>query len=161
MKCSGNTPDVTLAYDNMCNLDKLKASRSPLPFHAPLDKMWINVKKIIDVFHFSNHISPLCRRQYSPVAVKEAHPEWNTQAGEQTFAWLSRFKHILSAQCQNSIISSLFIVWFLDAMLTLVSATSMAENLYYLSLTDVFICTSLFALQFNNSFVCTSFTVYT
>jgi len=90
---NGRTPDVKLAYDNMCNLDRLKASCSPVPLQSPLDQLWINVNKVIDVFHFSNHIRPLCRQKYSPEAVKRAHPNWNTQAGEQTFVWLSRFKH--------------------------------------------------------------------
>lgn len=84
---------VTLAYDNMCNLDKLKASRLPLPLDPPYDRIWTNVKKIIDVFHFGNHVSPQCKEKYSPEEVKKAHPTWNTQAGEQTFTWLSRFKY--------------------------------------------------------------------
>ena len=85
---------MTLLYDNMCNLNKLKASRSPLPFNSPLDKMWINVDKIIDVFHFSNHISPLCRQQYSPEAVKKVHPDWNTQAGKHTICSMPKFHHL-------------------------------------------------------------------
>lgn len=86
---------ITLAYDNMCNLDKLKASRAELPFESPYSKMWMNVKKIIDVFHFKNHISPTCKERYSPDEVKRQHPKWNTEAGEQTFVWLSRYKHIV------------------------------------------------------------------
>ena len=86
---------VTLAYDNMCNLDKLKASKQLLPFEPPINKVWHDVKKIIDVFHFANHVSPACKEKYSPDKVKKAHPHWNTQAGEQTFTWLSRFKHIV------------------------------------------------------------------
>jgi len=81
---SGRTHDLTLAYDNMCNLDKLKASCSPLPHQSPLEQLWMNVNKIIDVFHFSNHINPLCRQKYSSEAVKKVHPNWNTQAGEHT-----------------------------------------------------------------------------
>ena len=86
-------PDVTLAYDNMCNLDKLKASKELLPFDPPYDSVWSEVTKIIDVFHFSNHVSPHCKEKYSPKEIKQAHPIWNTQAGEQTLTWLSRFKH--------------------------------------------------------------------
>ena len=88
-------PPITLAYDNMCNLDKLKASKSLLPFDPPYDKMWLNVNKIIDVFHFKNHVSPVCKERYCPDDVKRKNPKWNTQAGEQTFTWLSRFKHIV------------------------------------------------------------------
>ena len=92
-KSTGTIPDVTLAYDNMCNLDKLKASKELLPFDPPYDSVWSEVTKIIDVFHFSNLVSPHCKEKYSPKEIKQAHPTWNTQAGEQTFTWLSRFKH--------------------------------------------------------------------
>ena len=34
---------------------------------------------------------------YSPAKVKEKNPDFNTQAGEQTFVWVGRFKHILCA----------------------------------------------------------------
>ena len=49
----------------------------------------MNAKKIIDVFHFKNHVSPTSRQKYSPEKVKEANPTWNT---EQTF---TRFKQIV------------------------------------------------------------------
>ena len=48
---------VVVAYDNMCNLAKLKIARNPLPFPPPLDKVWHNVDKIIDSFHIQNHVS--------------------------------------------------------------------------------------------------------
>jgi len=89
--------DVTLAYDNVCNLDKIRASKVPLPFPPPHDMLWQNVTKIIDVFHFPNHTSTVCRDKYSPESVKRGHPDWNTQAGEQTFSWLSRYKHIVTS----------------------------------------------------------------
>ncbi len=81
----------------MCHLDKLKVARSPLPFQPPYDRLWFNVTKIIDVFHFQNHIDPTCKERYSPADVKASNPNFNTQAGEQTFSWLSRFKHIICA----------------------------------------------------------------
>ena len=93
--CNEDQLSITLAYDNMCNLDRLKASKSALPFEPPYDKMWMDVRKIIDVFHFKNHVSPVCKQLYSPDEVKNMNPKWNTQAGEQTFTWLSRFKHIV------------------------------------------------------------------
>ena len=34
---------MTLAYDNMCNLDKLKVARNPLPLDKPFDEMWMNI----------------------------------------------------------------------------------------------------------------------
>lgn len=92
---SDQSREIILAYDNMCNLAKLKIARSPLPFQPPLDRLWLDVKKVIDVFHFKNHISPECQRQFSPAKVKEEHPHFNTQAGEQTFVWVHRFAHIL------------------------------------------------------------------
>ena len=88
-------PKVILAYDNMCNLAKLKVGAKPLPFPPPLDRIWLNVTKIIDVFHFRNHTSLECRKKFSPAQLKECNPNYNTQAGEQTFVWVERFRHIL------------------------------------------------------------------
>ena len=88
--CSSLSP--ILAYDNMCNLAKIKAARKPLPFKPPNDQLWAQVNKIIDIFHFKNHIGTQCREKFSPLPLKEKHPSFKTQAGEQTFSWLSRFK---------------------------------------------------------------------
>ena len=94
LKGVGND-DIYLAYDNMCNLMKLKVSKNPLPFPPPLNKLWLNVKKIIDVFHFQNHVSAECHANFSPVEMKQRHPDFNIQAEEQTFIWVHRFRHIL------------------------------------------------------------------
>ena len=75
---SDQNREIILAYDNMCNLAKLKIARSPLPFQPPLDRLWLDVKKVIDVFYFKNNISPECQRQFSPAKVKEEHPHFNT-----------------------------------------------------------------------------------
>lgn len=88
-------PKVVVAYDNMCNLAKLKVARNPLPFPPPLDGIWHNVDKIVDSFHVKNHVSAKCREQFSPARIKAENPNYNTQAGEQTFVWVGRFKHIL------------------------------------------------------------------
>ena len=88
---------MILAYDNMCNLCHLQVSQVPLPFPPPFDKMWLNLEKIIHSFHIRNHISPECLRKYSPENVKQEHKYFNMQAGEQTFVWVSRYKHILCA----------------------------------------------------------------
>lgn len=88
-------PKVVVAYDNMCNLAKLKVARNPLPFHPPLDSVWHNVDKIVDSFHVKNHVWAKCREQFSPARIKEENPNYNTQAGEQMFVWVGRFKHIL------------------------------------------------------------------
>ncbi len=34
-----------------------------------------------------------CRSKFSHAKLKEENPNFNTQAGEQTFVWVSRFKH--------------------------------------------------------------------
>ena len=86
---------VVPAYDNMCNLAKLKVARSPLPLPQPLDTVWLNVVKIIDTFHIGNHVSATCKETFSPEKVKADNPDFNTQAGEQTFVWAGRFRHIL------------------------------------------------------------------
>ena len=88
-------PPISLAYDNMCNLAKLKVAQNPLPFAPPLDQLWLKVQKFIDVFHLKNHVSEQCREKFSPAELKKANPDFNTQAGEQTFAWVGRFRHIL------------------------------------------------------------------
>ena len=93
--------NATIAYDNMCNLDRLRAVATPLPLPPPLDKMWSSVTKIIDVFRFGNHVSPDCQRKYSPEDIKRLNPTWNTQAGEQTFTWLSCFKHIVCSMTKE------------------------------------------------------------
>ena len=57
--------------------------------------VWMDVHKIIDVFHFKNHTSSRCKQLYNPAIYKSEHPFWNTQAGEQTFIWLGGFKNIV------------------------------------------------------------------
>ena len=90
-------PEIILAYDNMCNLAKLKAAKTPLPFPAPLDQIWQHITKVIDNFHLKNHVNEQCRKDFSPAPIKEKYPEMNTQVGEQTFSWLHRFKNVLCA----------------------------------------------------------------
>ena len=98
-KDSSVLPRVVLAYDNMCNLCRLRVAKSPLPLPPPLDKIWESVDKIIDEFriHLNNHVSPECKEKFSPEKIKQENKYFNTQAGEQTFVWVSRFRHILCA----------------------------------------------------------------
>ena len=96
-KDSSVLPRVVLAYDNMCNLCRLRIAKSPLPLLPPLDKIWESVDKIIDKFHLNNHVSPECKEKFSPEKIKQENKYFNTQAGEQTFVWVSRFRHILCA----------------------------------------------------------------
>ena len=88
---------IIIAYDNMCNLCRLKVARNPLPLPSPFDTAWLKANKIIDTFHLRNHTGPDCHTKYSPETMKARHPNFNTQAGEQTFVWMGRFKHILCA----------------------------------------------------------------
>ena len=81
----------------MCNLCRLKVARKPLALKAPLDRGWLRINKIIDSFHLRNHINPECHTSFSPQKLKEIQPDANTQAGEQTFVWMARFKNIVCA----------------------------------------------------------------
>ncbi len=92
---------VILAYDNMCNLQKMKVAKQPLPLPPPENQLWASVTKIIDVFHFRNHVSPVCRDSFSPKAVKDQNPNYNTQGGEQTFVWLARYKNSLCSMTKK------------------------------------------------------------
>lgn len=101
LKSCQHIPQVTLAYDNMCNLARLKVAQRPLPLPPPLDLSWSKVEKVIDVFHFANHISPECKKNFNPDKLKKENPHFNTQASEQTFVWVGRFKHILCSMNKN------------------------------------------------------------
>ena len=86
---------ITLAYDNMCNLNALKVARSPLPLPGDLKYIWKDTKKVIDDLHIRNHKNPDCHVKYSTEDLRKELPKANTMACEQTFAWLSRYKKIL------------------------------------------------------------------
>ena len=88
---------VVLSYDNMCHLDNLRIAHKPLPLPGDLQYMWLDINKIIDTLHISNHKDQRCHDQYHPIKLKEENPSFNTMSCEQTFAWLSRFKKILAA----------------------------------------------------------------
>ena len=98
IECSDVKPEeMYLAYDNMCNVCKLKAAQHTLPLDPPFQEAWLNLRKIIDSFHLPNHINPECHTKFSPQPLKDKHPHANTQAGEQTFVWMGRFKNIVCA----------------------------------------------------------------
>ena len=86
---------ITLSYDNMCKLDSLKVTRSPLPLPGDLKYIWKDISKVIDDLHIKNYVNPKCHTQYSTENLRKEWPNANTMACEQTFAWLSRFKKIL------------------------------------------------------------------
>ena len=76
-----------LSYDNMCNIDKLKAAQQELPLPTPYNTMWFRIKKVID------------RLQYNPDNIL---PEGcNTMASEQLHAWLSRYKKVVNSMTQT------------------------------------------------------------
>ena len=57
---------VVIAYDNMCHLDNLKAARAPLPLPGDLKYMWLDVNKVIDTLHLTNHKDKRCHQLYNP-----------------------------------------------------------------------------------------------
>ena len=87
--------DFILSYDNMCNLDKLRVAKKPLPLPEPYDKIWLKVRKIVDRLHMRNHKNPECRVKYGSDDLKEKFPSLNTPVAEQVFVWASRFKRIM------------------------------------------------------------------
>lgn len=90
---------VFLSYDNMCQLNRLRASKLPLPLDPPFDSMWNRIQKIIDGLHVRNHKDPACQKMYDHSQFEKAHPtaQKNTMAAEQTFSWLVRFKKQLNS----------------------------------------------------------------
>lgn len=89
--------EIFVAYDNICNIERMKVTKEELPFPAPYNQIWKKISKIIDTFHLKNHKRVECHQLYNPKRLKESHPSYNTQACEQTFAWLGRFHRILSS----------------------------------------------------------------
>ncbi len=86
-------PSITLTYNNMCNLERLKVAKMPLD--PPFDKIWLNVTKVCSTFKTTwTHYA---RELYSSARLKAENPDFNTQAGEQTFLWLCKLKHIVCA----------------------------------------------------------------
>uniref|UniRef100_K1R507 CxC5 like cysteine cluster associated with KDZ domain-containing protein n=1 Tax=Magallana gigas TaxID=29159 RepID=K1R507_MAGGI len=91
--------DYTLCYDNICNVDALGAAKEDLPLPGPLSDMWKTVKKVIDRLHIRNHKDQKCHELYHPD--DNLPSSYNTMAGEQTFAWMSRFKKIVNSMTQT------------------------------------------------------------
>ena len=85
-----------LFYDNMCNLERLKLwSASDFNQETKLGVTVFNkIKKGVDALHIANHVRDKCRNDY-PIVIKQYRdlfPNGNTQAAEQTFFWLGKFK---------------------------------------------------------------------
>ena len=90
---------VMISYDNMGNLDRLKAARGKLPLPSPYDGLWCKVTKVIESLHIRNHKREDCKKSFEKKLqeLKKKNPDFNTMAAEQVFAWLGRFKKILCA----------------------------------------------------------------
>ena len=92
---------IWLAYDNMCQIVKLRVAQNDLPLPTPFNGMFKSINKIVDALHIRNHTQEMCHSDLHPDNIYEMYPELrgtrNTQAAEQTFVWLGRFKKIVSS----------------------------------------------------------------
>ena len=53
------------------------------------------VKLVVDRFHWPNHKDEkFCARNVNPNKCAELGPKTNTEAAEESFAWLARSKHL-------------------------------------------------------------------
>ena len=73
-------------------------AREPLPLPGDLQYLWMDTRKIIDSLYIiiQNHQDTRCQQRYDPMPVKEENPKFNTMSCEQTFAWLARYKIVVS-----------------------------------------------------------------
>ena len=95
---------IVLFYDNICNILRTKASKTPLKLEKPYDQMWLKITKLIDTFHVKNHVRDECQTTLHPRNFANVHPELsyrNTQCGEQTFIYLGRFAKMFSAMTKR------------------------------------------------------------
>ena len=151
-----NLPAITVAYDNICNIEKMRIAWKPLPLPPPYNKLWMNVQKIIDVFHFPNHITATCREQFSPLQFKESHPNFNTQCGEQTFAWVGRYKCIY-VQWLGITTCFIYTEWCCGVIYTLLDAIGLVVNQFCPRNHSMYCNCPFVILVF---LVCTQFTVW-
>lgn len=84
-----------LCYDNMCQLDSLKAAKEDLSLPLPYHMTWRNIRKIIDRLHLANQKHPKCKELYS--ADEALPPGNNTIVAERVF----RFKKIANSMSQT------------------------------------------------------------
>lgn len=70
-----------LCYDNMCQLDSLKAPKEDLTLPPPFHAIWRNIKKIIDRLHLANHKNPKCKRCTVPMKpfLLDTTPWWQNK----------------------------------------------------------------------------------
>ncbi len=82
-----------IAYDDGCHL--FKFARNPARIKAPptpASQFLAESTIVVDRMHFPNHVDKWCKVHMNPDATPD-FKDINTEACEQTFAWLSRFKH--------------------------------------------------------------------
>ena len=98
-----------------CNVDRMRLLKKPLPLEGPMDKVWLNINKIVDSLHINNHTVCIsqkiedcfyrtkifqreeCKTVYAPAKVRAIHPEANLMTCEQLFCWMGRFKKVLNS----------------------------------------------------------------
>ena len=85
----------------MCHVDELRLLSKPLALPAPYDQMWLQIQKVIDPLHLSNHTRKKCKELYNPEKVRKDIPEANFMSAEQTFAWQGRYKKIFNSMTKN------------------------------------------------------------
>ena len=90
----GVPPPTVLAYDDACHLLKFlqSAKRCSSAFTS-----WLlaKVKFVVDRFHWPNHKDEkFCALWVNPSKCSELGPKTNTEAAEESFAWLARSKHL-------------------------------------------------------------------
>lgn len=79
-----------LAYDDACHLKRFINKRAFTKIGEFLSK---SCTLVVDKLHFKNHTDRWCRANVNPHKVA-AFDELNTEACEQTFRHVSRFRHI-------------------------------------------------------------------
>ena len=77
-----------LAYDDACQLKRFCNKR----LGTVAARFIANLIMVVDKLHFKNHIDKWCRQNVNPHKVKEFN-DLNTEACEQTFVFISKFKH--------------------------------------------------------------------
>jgi len=98
---------IFLFYDNMCNLERLKLwDCNPKDFtkEARLGFSVFNrINKGVDALHIKNHVRVECRNEYPKVIenLRSTFERPNTEAAEQTFVWLGRFKRLLNSMSKR------------------------------------------------------------
>ena len=77
-----------LAYDDACHLKRFVNNRQS----TVAAKFLASIIMVVDKMHFKNHVDKWCKQNVNPNKVKE-FDNLNTEACEQTFKFVSKFKH--------------------------------------------------------------------